>query len=62
VGSQSEIVVPILRGTRLCGVLDLDSYELAAFDELDAEWLGRVAELASGLAWAGPGGSGDIAG
>ena len=50
-GSRSEIVLPILTGDRVVAVLDLDSYELAAFDEVDAEWLGRIAELASGLAW-----------
>ena len=50
-GSRSEIVLPIVAGDRVVAVLDLDSYELAAFDEVDAEWLGRIAELASTLAW-----------
>jgi GAF domain-containing protein len=50
-GSRSEIVLPIISHDRVVAVLDLDSYELAAFDEVDAEWLGRIAELASTLAW-----------
>lgn len=50
-GSRSEIVVPIIKGERAVAVLDLDSYELAAFDEVDAEYLAKVAELASTLAW-----------
>lgn len=50
-GSRSEIVVPIVRDNRCVAVLDLDSYELAAFDETDAEHLAKVAELASTLAW-----------
>lgn len=41
--SRSEIVVPIIgRGGRLLGVLDVDSAEPAAFDDIDAEWLGRI--------------------
>ena len=51
VGSRSEIVVPVLRRGEVVAVLDLDSYELAAFDERDAELLGAVAELAAGLGW-----------
>ena len=50
-GSRSEIVVPIVKGDRVVAVLDLDSYELAAFDDVDAEHLAKVAELASTLAW-----------
>jgi L-methionine (R)-S-oxide reductase len=34
-GSQSEIVVPILKHGQLLGVLDLDSYHHAAFDNVD---------------------------
>ena len=49
-GSKSEIVVPIIRDG-VVAVLDLDSYELAAFDDVDAEGLGRVAQLAATLAW-----------
>lgn len=50
-GSQSEIVVPILRGGDIVGVLDVDSYELAAFDERDAAGLGEVAALVATLSW-----------
>lgn len=54
-GSRSEIVVPIFRAGRAGGevvaVLDLDSYELAAFDEVDARGLESIAELLGMLAW-----------
>ena len=52
--SRSEIVVPIIqpgRDGRVVAVLDLDSYELAAFDDVDAAGLAPIAELASKLAW-----------
>lgn len=54
-GSRSEIVVPIFRGGRPDGdvvaVLDLDSYDLAAFDERDADGLAPIAALLGALAW-----------
>jgi L-methionine (R)-S-oxide reductase len=50
-GSRSEIVVPILRAGALVAVLDLDSYERAAFDDLDANGLVPIAELLGKLAW-----------
>jgi GAF domain-containing protein len=51
-GSRSEIVVPILAPDgRLVAVLDLDSYELASFDDLDAAGLAPIAELLGTLAW-----------
>jgi GAF domain-containing protein len=50
-GSKSEIVVPIIANDRVVAVLDVDSYELAAFDDIDAHWLGKVAELAASLRW-----------
>lgn len=50
-GSRSEIVVPILKGGEVVAVLDLDSYELAAFDEADAHGLAPIAELLGTLAW-----------
>lgn len=47
--SRSEIVVPVIgHGGRLLGVLDVDSTELAAFDEVDGQWLERI--LASAFA------------
>lgn len=50
-GSRSEIVVPIVKNGTVVAVLDLDSYEPAAFDEVDAAGLQPIAELASTLAW-----------
>jgi len=50
-GSRSEIVVPILCRGELVAVLDLDSYERAAFDDLDAAGLAPIAELLGTLAW-----------
>jgi L-methionine (R)-S-oxide reductase len=50
-GSRSEIVVPIVRGDRVLGVLDLDSYERAAFDDVDAAGLAPVVELIAALSW-----------
>jgi len=56
-GSRSEIVVPITRSGRsgergeVVAVLDLDSYDLAAFDDADAAGLAPIAELLGTLAW-----------
>jgi len=50
-GSRSEIVVPIVRRGEVVAVLDLDSYELAAFDDADAAGLAPIAELVGTLAW-----------
>ncbi len=38
-GSRSEIVVPIMKKSRLFGVLDLDSAELNSFDQTDKKHL-----------------------
>jgi L-methionine (R)-S-oxide reductase len=43
--SQSEIVVPLLKGGRLLGVLDLDSPQLATFDQEDAVGLNAAASI-----------------
>lgn len=40
--SNAEIVVPMLRGTQLLGVLDVDSPQLARFDALDRAGLEAV--------------------
>ena len=41
--SRSEIVTPVfLVDGRLLGVLDIDSAEPAAFDEVDAAWLEKI--------------------
>jgi L-methionine (R)-S-oxide reductase len=42
-GSRSEVVVPIEVDGAVVGVLDVDSYELAAFDDVDARALEQVA-------------------
>jgi len=43
--SQSEIVVPLLRGGRLLGVLDLDSPRKARFDEEDRRGLEQAVAI-----------------
>jgi L-methionine (R)-S-oxide reductase len=50
-GSRSEIVVPILRGGEVVAVLDVDSHELAAFDDQDIAGLGAIATEVAQLAW-----------
>lgn len=42
--SRSEIVVPLISGDRLLGVLDIDSPELARFDEADRRGLEDLAQ------------------
>ena len=42
--SRSEIVVPVLRDGKVVAVLDIDSMELASFDEVDKLWLERIVE------------------
>ena len=43
--SRSELVVPLLKGTQLVGVLDLDSPSLARFDQEDANGIEPLAAL-----------------
>ena len=43
--SNSEIVVPIIKGDRLIGVLDLDSPSLGRFAEEDARGLNELVEI-----------------
>jgi GAF domain-containing protein len=43
--SNSEIVVPVVRGDRLIGVLDLDSPVPGRFDEEDARGLERLVNV-----------------
>ena len=43
--SNSEIVVPLLKGERFLGVLDLDSPSLARFDEEDAAGLEMLVRI-----------------
>ena len=46
--SRSEIVVPLHDSQgNVVGVLDIDSKELATFDEVDAQWLEEIARVIS---------------
>jgi L-methionine (R)-S-oxide reductase len=47
--SKSEIVVPLLKNGRVVGVLDVDSDELDAFDEIDKQHLEKLCQWISGL-------------
>lgn len=49
--TRSEVVVPIVRGDRVLGVIDLDSDREANFDDLDAEQLTRLAAVVAALDW-----------
>ena len=42
--SKSEIVVPIIANNEVIGVLDIDSDELATFDETDRIYLEKLVE------------------
>lgn len=43
--SRSEIVVPMWKGNKVWGVLDIDSERLATFDECDQEWLEKLCQM-----------------
>lgn len=43
--SRSEIVVPLWKGDKVWGVLDIDSERLATFDECDQEWLEKLCQM-----------------
>jgi GAF domain-containing protein len=43
--SRSELVIPLIIGSELLGVLDIDSPELARFDEADRRGLEELAEI-----------------
>jgi GAF domain-containing protein len=46
--SRSEIVVPLHNPDGdVVGVLDIDSKDLATFDEVDAQWLQEIAQVIS---------------
>ncbi len=47
--SKSEIVVPLLKNGRVVGVLDVDSDELDAFDQIDKQHLEKLCQWISGL-------------
>ena len=43
--SKSEIVVPLFKDGTVVAVLDIDSEQLATFDETDKQWLERIVEM-----------------
>ena len=43
--SNSEIVVPIIRNSRVIAVLDIDSTDFNTFDETDQLYLEKIAEM-----------------
>lgn len=43
--SRSEIVVPVFKGEEVVAVLDIDSRELATFDDTDRRYLEQVTAL-----------------
>ena len=43
--SKSEIVVPLIKGEKVIGVLDIDSEHLATFDATDQLWLEQIAKV-----------------
>ena len=47
--SRSEIVVPIRAGLAIVGVLDVDSAELNAFDEVDQQNLEEIVKIIPGV-------------
>lgn len=44
-GSNSEIVIPIVKNNQLIGVLDIDSYSLSRFDEVDLTYLEKFTKI-----------------
>lgn len=46
-GSRSEIVIPLLKDNIVYGVLDLDSYQLSAFNLHDQQYLEKLCKLLS---------------
>lgn len=44
-GSNSEIVVPIIKNNQLIGVLDIDSYSLSRFDTVDQTYLEKFVKV-----------------
>lgn len=45
--SRSEIVVPLFHGKEVTAVLDIDSEQLGMFDDTDARYLERIAQMLS---------------
>lgn len=45
--SRSEIVVPIFKASKIIGVLDIDSKEIATFDNTDKDYLEKAMKILS---------------
>lgn len=43
--SRSEIVVPVWQGEEIIAVLDIDSTQLATFDEIDKRYLEQIVQI-----------------
>lgn len=43
--SKSEIVVPVIKNGNVAMVLDVDSSQLASFNQTDEFWLGKICNL-----------------
>lgn len=43
--SKSEIVVPVIKNGNVAMVLDMDSSQLASFNQTDEFWLGKICNL-----------------
>jgi len=43
--SRSEIVVPVFQDGNVVAVLDIDSAQLATFDEIDRQYLERIVQI-----------------
>lgn len=43
--SRSEIVVPVFKNDEIIAVLDIDSRELATFDDTDRHWLEEIVKF-----------------
>ncbi len=43
-GSNSEIVIPLMKNNELIGVLDIDSYTFARFDKVDQSYLEKFVQ------------------
>jgi GAF domain-containing protein len=43
--ARSEIVVPVWQGKEIVAVLDIDSENLATFDDVDKKWLEKIVAL-----------------
>ena len=47
--SKSEIVIPLFKGDKVIGVLDIDSEKLNSFDQFDAFYLEKLSNLLAAI-------------